>query len=287
MERNSWSNKEHNFYKYKIGKRVVGRNSVMKLETLVSAVKQDVAALAEKMNLQSEAIIINQCEENNYQEYEFQGHKIRGYSFAEKGVGLSRNNALLRATSEIVLFSDEDIVYHDGYAKKIIKAFEERPQADMLLFNMKVEEDRATYYIDKEHRVHFYNSGRYPTYSFAIRREKLHKANITFSLLFGGGAKYSNGEDSLFLLECLKKGLKVYAVPIEIGKEVPRPSTWFHGYTEKFFFDRGVLYFHLYGALRHVMAIRFLLAHGKVMCQEIPRKKAYQLMCDGMKEAKN
>ena len=103
--------------------------------------------------------------------------------------------------------------------------------------------------------------------------------------MFGGGAKYSNGEDSLFLLECLKKGFRVYALPIEIGKEVPRPSTWFNGYTEKFFFDRGVLYYYLYGKLRHLMAIRFLLAHKGVMCQEIPVKKAFELMCAGMKEA--
>lgn len=258
---------------------------MMKLETLVSAVKQDVAGLASKMNLQSDAVIINQCEENSYLEYEHKGNKIRAYSFAEKGVGLSRNNALLRAKADIVLFSDEDIVYHDGYAQKIIQAFEYYPKADMLLFNMDVEADRATYHISKEHRVRFYNSGRYPTYSFAIRREKLHKANITFSLLFGGGAKYSNGEDSLFLLECLKKGMKVYALPVEIGKEVPRPSTWFNGYTEKFFFDRGVLYYYLYGSLRHLMAIRFLLAHRNVMCREISVKKAFELMCAGMKEA--
>ena len=214
---------------------------MMKLETLVSTVKQDVAGLASKMNLQSDAVIINQCEENAYLEYEYAGNRIRAYSFAEKGVGLSRNNALLRAKAEVVLFSDEDIVYHEDYAKKILQAFEENPGADMLLFNMEVEADRATYHIAKKHRVHFYNSGRYPTYSFAVRREKLHKANITFSLLFGGGAKYSNGEDSLFLMECLKKGMKVYALPIEIGKEIPRPSTWFHGYTEKFFFDRGLI----------------------------------------------
>ncbi|MBR5597806.1 MAG: glycosyltransferase [Lachnospiraceae bacterium] len=257
----------------------------MTLETLVSAVKEDVAALANKMNLQSDAVIINQCEENSYLEYEYGGYKIRGYSFAEKGVGLSRNNALLRAKADIVLFSDEDIVYHEGYGKAVLEAFEQHPEADMILFNMDVEAERATYHIEKEHRVRFYNSGRYPTYSFAIRREKLHKANITFSLLFGGGAKYSNGEDSLFLLECLKKGFRVIALPIEIGKEVPRPSTWFHGYTEKFFFDRGVLYYHLYGKLKKLMALRFLLAHKQVMCQEIPVKKAYVLMCQGMKEA--
>ncbi len=257
----------------------------MTLETLVSGVKEDVSGLAKKMNLQSDAIIINQCEENSYLEYEYKGNTIRAYSFCERGVGLSRNNALMRAKADIILFADEDIVYHDGYDKKILDAFAKRADADVLLFNMDVEEERATYHIEKESRVHFYNSGRYPTYSFAMRREKVHKANITFSLLFGGGAKYSNGEDSLFLLECLKKGLKVYALPVEIGREVPRPSTWFHGYTDKFFFDRGVLYYYLYGNLRWLMAMRFLLAHKKKMCQEISVKKAYALMCDGMREA--
>lgn len=259
---------------------------VKTLEMLVSALKQEVGTLAEKMNLQSDAVIINQGEENSYQEYRHRGCRIRAYSFAERGVGLSRNNALLRAEGDIVLFSDEDIVYEEGYAQKVLEAFRSRPKADMLLFNMEVEADRATYHIEKEHRVRFYNSGRYPTYSFGARREKLHKAGVTFSLLFGGGAPYSNGEDSLFLLDCLKKGLRIYAVPIKLGKEEPRPSTWFSGYTEKFFFDRGVLYYFLYGPLKHIMALRFLLAHGKTMCQDIPFRKAYRLMCAGMKEGK-
>lgn len=256
----------------------------MKLQTLVSAVGQKPELLAEKMNLQTEAVIINQCDKNEYLEYFHKGKKIQVYSFAERGVGLSRNNALLRATEDLILFSDEDIVYEKDYEEKIIRAFKEHPKADMLLFNVKVEESRATYHIEKEHRVRFYNSGRYPTYSFAIRREKIHKANITFSLLFGGGAKYSNGEDSLFLMECLKKGLRVYALPVTIGEEISRPSTWFFGYTEKFFFDRGVLYYFLYGKLRHLMAIRFLLVHGKKMCNTISKKQAFALMLQGMKE---
>ena len=112
----------------------------------------------------------------------------------------------------------------------------------MVLFNIRVGESRATYYTEKFHRVHIWNAGRYPTYSFAVRRERLQAANITFSLLFGGGAKYSNGEDSLFLKDCLSYGFKVYATPVELGAETERESTWFHGYHEKFFTDRGVLY---------------------------------------------
>lgn len=259
-----------------------GRGSV-KLQVLVSTVDEDMGTLAERMNLESDAIIINQTDHFGYEEYKHKNKRIQCFAFSERGVGLSRNNALMRAEGDIVLFSDEDIVYDQGYEKKVLTAFEEHPEADFLLFNMRVGEVRATYHIKKFHRVHIWNAGRYPTYSFAVRREKLHAANVMFSLLFGGGAKYSNGEDSLFLKDCLEYGLKVYAIPVELGCERERESTWFQGYTDKFFIDRGVLYHFLYGALAYLMAVRFIAVHGKVMCAEIPKKNALALMKKGIK----
>jgi glycosyltransferase involved in cell wall biosynthesis len=258
----------------------------MKLQVLVSAVNEDVATLAERMNIESDAIIINQTDHVGYLEYMNNGRPIQCYEFNEKGVGLSRNNALMRATGDIVLFSDEDIVYEKGYEKRVLDAFEEHPEADFLLFNFKVGESRATYYTKKFHKIHIWNAGRYPTYSFAIRRDKLIASHITFSLLFGGGARYSNGEDSLFLKDCLKYGFRTYAVPIELGEEKERESTWFKGYTDKFFIDRGVLYHFLYGWLAYPMAIRFIKAKRKIMCNEIPEKNALALMKKGIESVR-
>ncbi len=201
----------------------------MKLEILVSAVNEDVDTLAERMNLQADAIIVNQCGENTYREYTYQEHRIRCYSFAERGVGLSRNNCLMRAQGDICLFADEDIIYRPGAVRAIEAEFEKNPDADMILFNMDVPEDRATYHIDGYGRVRWYNCGRYPTYSFSARTEKLREANIAFSLLFGGGARYSNGEDSLFLAECIRKGLKVFKAPVTSEKKMAGPP---HGFTD-------------------------------------------------------
>lgn len=258
----------------------------MKLQTLVSAVGEDVETLAERMNLESDAIIINQTDREGFSEYRYRNKRIQCYSFTERGVGLSRNNALMRADGDIVLFSDEDIVYDEGYEKRVLDAFENNPQADFLLFNMRVSKARETYYNKSKHRVHIWNAGRYPTYSFAVRREKLHASRITFPLWFGGGARYSNGEDSLFLADCLRYGFRVYAVPVEIGEERERESTWFKGYTDKFFIDRGALYHFLYGALAYPMAVRFIAAHGGQMCQEIPKKNALALMKRGINSVK-
>ena len=256
----------------------------MKVEVLVAAVEQEPGQLVKDMKLDSDAIIINQCDQISYEEREENGHRLRFYGMAERGVGLSRNSALMRAEGEICLFSDQDIVYEDGYEEKIVEEFEKKPKADMLLFNIEVEAERRTYHNEGTKRVHWYNCGRYGAVSFAVRREALLSSGVTFSLLFGGGARYSNGEDSLFLLDFLKKGYRVYTSPVRIGWERPSESTWFSGYHEKFFFDRGVLYHALYGRFAGLMALRYLYAHKDILCTQLTLSQALLQMKSGIRE---
>lgn len=258
----------------------------MTLQLLISAMHADPTILFDKMHISSDAIIINQCDTYSYDEYEYAGKKIRFFSMQERGVGLSRNNALLRADHTISLFSDDDISYDSDYEEKVLAAFVAHPEADMLLFNFSVDKERQTYFTQSFHRVFGYNSGRYPTYSFAIRTAKMHAYGISFSLLFGGGAKYSNGEDSLFLSDCLKNGLRVYAIPICLGTEDSTTSTWFQGYTKKFFKDRGVLYHFLYGKWANLFALRFLIKHKSFLCQEITMNHAKKYIREGIQLGK-
>lgn len=82
------------------------------------------------------------------------------------------------------------------------------------------------------------------------------------------------------------KGYKVYTAPVTIGREEAGDSTWFHGYNEKFFHDRGVLYHYLYGRLAGPLALRFLYAHKETLCSEVTIKQAKQWMRDGIREAR-
>lgn len=262
----------------------------MKVQVLVSAVNQDVKLLSEKMNIETDAVIVNQCDKYDYQEFsvkkggdsEAESGRIQCFSMKERGVGLSRNTALLHADTDICLFSDEDIVLAEGFPDVIRDTFAKYPDADIILFNVKVAPARRTYWNEQVKRIRWYNYGRYPAYSISGKLDALRRANVYFSLLFGGGARYSNGEDSLFLRDCLRAGLRIYAVPVCIGEEIERESTWFHGYTEKFFTDRGVLYHYLYGKLAKLFAFRFLFKNKKEMCAEIPFQKAYRLMKEGI-----
>ena len=263
----------------------------MTFELLVSCVQKDARELIAHMNISSDAVIVSQLEDKESEEIlvlESKGHsisnKIKYYKLTSKGVGLNRNTCLEKSTADIVLFSDEDILYLTPYEARVLQEFEDHPEADIILFNNYVCEERRTYWNSDYKRVRWYNCGRYPAYAIAARADKLKAAGVKYSHLFGGGAKYSNGEDSLFLMDCLKAGLRLMATPTVLGEEIPRPSTWFNGYNDKFFYDRGVLYRCLYGKMAKIFGLRWLLKMKPKFSGEYSYDNARKQLFKGIKD---
>jgi glycosyltransferase involved in cell wall biosynthesis len=264
-----------------------------RLQILISAVNKDPKELIGSMNLDCDAVIVNQLIGDPGEKAKkdadqdcvqlFDDYEARVITRREKGVGLSRNTALEASDHELIQFGDDDIVYDEGYADKIIAEFDAHPEADMLLFNVKAQPGRETYWNEDFAKVNWRNYGRYPAYAICARRDKLIGSGVKYSLLFGGGAPYMNGEDSLFLHDCLKAGLNIYRTTVAIGKEKQGQSTWFNGYTDKFFFDRGVLYHFLYGKMAKLLGLRYLFKNRKEMCSEKGLLKCFMLLVDGVK----
>lgn len=223
-----------------------------RVEVLVAAVQQDGEILYKDMRLNTDAVIAIQGENYKYEEKTINGKQVKIIETSDRGVGKNRNISLLNAGSEFLLFSDEDIVYHDDYEKKIVESFERHPDADILLFCLNFPDrpkNEKKVDIKKERRAFVFNTMRFGTPNCAIRRESLLKANLWFSLLYGGGAPYASGEDSLFFREALKKKLKIYTVPCVIADMKQKESSWFHGYNDKYFRDKGVLAANLFPVL--------------------------------------
>lgn len=216
----------------------------------MAAMGQQDFSLCEKMNLQTGALIINQCVSDLpiLQQRQLNNAVVRMYTLPERGVGRSRNQAILHGEGDIFLFADEDVVYLDGYEEIILSAFERYRDADMILFEVEsLNPDRPLGRIKKEKRVHAWEATSYGACRIAVRRDSLLKANVWFSLLFGGGAQYMSGEDSLFLQDIFRSGLHVYTVPRKIADITQETSTWFEGYSERYFTDKGALYAAMYG----------------------------------------
>lgn len=235
----------------------------MKVEVLVATVNcTDIKKLIKKMNIQTDAIIANQCDHIGYEEIKYNNSSIKVYSFPERGVGLNRNNALMRASGDIVLFADDDEALVDKYEKKIINEFKTNKKADMLVFGVdSVGGTRNACHIKKSTRVHKYNSLKYGAVRFALKLDAIRKNNICFSLLFGGGARYGSGEDSIFIYDCLNNKMKVYTSPVIIGTVDFSDSSWFNGYNEKYYFDKGALFYSLHKKFALLFSLIYLLRH--------------------------
>ena len=234
----------------------------MKLQVLLSTMNQKDKKIIEKMGINTDAIIINQCNKNEVEIIDDNEKHILFMSFKERGVGLSRNTALQRATADICIFADDDVIYKEDYENIILQQFKENPRADVLIFNIEsTNKERPEYEIKKKKRVNIFTCLKYGTSRIAIRLDKVRIANINFSLLWGGGAKYSQGEDTLFLRDCIKNKLKVYTVPISIGTVSHETSTWFKGYNEKYLKDRGAFYKAFCPKLRYLFCIQYVIRH--------------------------
>lgn len=194
-------------------------------------------SLLEKMNIQSDAIVCNQCERFSIDEFSWQGHSIRWFCFKERGVGLNRNNALMRATADFVIFCDDDMVFTDGYPDLLRQGFGANPRADILIFNLEGRRPEM-----KAHRVGRFGFLRYGAARIAAKTASLKRQGLLFHLCFGGGTEHAHGEDSIFLSDCLKKKLHIHTLPVFLARLTnDRPSTWRKAFSDKFFVDQGAM----------------------------------------------
>lgn len=235
----------------------------MKIQVLVAAMHQTDHSLLSKMNIRSDAIVANQCDRNEVERFMWNGHQIQYLSFAERGVGLNRNNALMRAEGDICLFADDDMRYCDDYVETVTQAFERHPDADVLIFNLR-EDTPSRYIIQKTGRVNYFNYLRYGTARVAVKLSSVRENAIYFNQCFGGGTDRCHGEDNLFLTACLDKKLKVYAIPEYIAwLTEERESTWNCGYSGKYLSDQGALYRAISPRWHTLLCLQDALRHQK------------------------
>jgi len=225
------------------------------LQVLLVTMNRKDFSVTETANISCSAVIANQADR---EAIETNG-SWKMITTRTRGVGLNRNIALLAADAEIVLFADDDLVYNHDMPEKVIAAFRENPDADVILFGLQMAKEGKVYETrrPKNRRVRVWQAMRFGTCRIAARRSALLQYGIMFNQNFGGGCPFSAGEDSLFLKACFDKGLKVYSNEYILGVCAKDSSTWFAGYDQKYFYDKGVLMRYLFPRIPRLMALYF------------------------------
>lgn len=260
----------------------------MRLEILLATMNQTDDSVLDTMKVQSDIIVCNQnSEQTAYRNYQKGNYQVRWYDFQEKGVGLNRNNALLRSDADICLLADDDVVFDERYQQIILDAFEKNPKADLIAFNIASADGVKRYNGSKIQKINLHNCGRYGAVRIAFRRMSVIKNAIAFNQLFGGGCMFTAGEDTMFIRDCLRCGLRMIAVPDCILQLTDsRPSTWFEGYNQKFFEDFGSSYYCHYGRLAEIVTLVQLLRRRKKWLKEYSLMKAWRLALNGIRKYK-
>lgn len=254
-----------------------------KLQVLVATMQQNDFSKVEEMNINSDVVYANQADTFSYDEKEYEFRKAKMITTNTRGVGVNRNIGLLYAENDYLLFSDDDLTYLDGYEDVVLKAFEELPYADGIIFNIETEgmdfDRRANKTIK---RVRWYNCLNYGAVRLAVKFVSVKRENIMFNTNFGGGTSFSSGEDTLFICDMLKKGLKIYTYPSTIAVVDQTDSTWFNGYNEKYYYDKGVLFSAVSKKFAKLLCLQDLIRHRNYKEQGYSFFEAYKFMKNGI-----
>ena len=234
---------------------------MMKLFTLVTSMHQTDMSLYTTMNIQTDAIIANQTDNDILSISKINGKQVQLISTSTRGLSRNRNIGLCHIPQDcdIVLFSDDDLVFNDGYEKMILSEFVKHPKADAIKFNIhdlsktrKISMARITKF-EKATRRNMSSSG---VCGLAIKLSVLRVYNLFFYENFGAGTDNYCGEDTIFLQNLINKGVHLYRSPVDIAGIDQTESSWFKGYDEKYFTVTGKVFATIYPRLCHLLALR-------------------------------
>lgn len=223
----------------------------------MSCMHQQDASLVEASHLTGEVVIINQCDWEDYREYPSACGRVRMYSTQQRGLTKSRNMAIHKARADICLVCDDDEVFVPDYEETILEAYESLPQADVIIFKMV---NRTASFPDTVQRLRFPKTMKVSSWQISFRRERLLSAGVQFDELLGAGTGNGAEEELKFLLDCERAGLMIYYVPAEIASVAQEASTWFRGFDETFFENRGATTRYILGSgLASLYAVYYIL----------------------------
>ena len=182
----------------------------MTLELLVSCMHQKDDSLLRKSCITSDAVVINQCDQDQYHEYLTEHGTARVLSTTQRGLTKSRNMAIRNARADVCLLCDDDEVFVPNYEQKVLSAYENLPQADVIIFKMV---NRPPSFPDRIQELKFPKTMKVSSWQISFRRQRLLDSGVRFDELLGAGTGNGAEEELKFLLDCEKAGLKMYTFP--------------------------------------------------------------------------
>lgn len=215
----------------------------MTFNVLISCMHQKDCGIIERSNVQSDVVVVNQCDKDSVEEFVFinkNGRKCRAKFICtkERGLSKSRNMAIRNAWGDICLICDDDEILSDDCEHIILKSYEENPTVGLIAFSLMRNDIKKTY-PTKITKLGFKQILSTSSHQISFSRKMIGEKGTWFDEKMGSGTGNGGGEENKFMFDLKKKGVKSLYIPEVIATINPSPSQWFSGYDEKFFENQG------------------------------------------------
>ena len=180
------------------------------------------------------------------------------------------------------LLSDDDEIFIDDLENVVAKAYAEISDADVIVFGA----DYKSHICNKPSKLKKLQLLKVSSVQISFKLSSI-KNKLYFDEKLGAGTGNGAGEETKFLWDCYSKGLKIYYYPVKILSLREKQSTWFNGYDENYFYNRGKVTRYIMGRFYSTLyAYYYAFSHRKLYNKQISIFKALKYMIKGIKEGK-
>lgn len=255
----------------------------MNVEILVSCMYENGIQLLERLNIEKDVVVINQCDATN-EEIKLYPGNVKIIDTPTRGLSVSRNLAIKNSTADICMLSDDDEVFVDNAHQIIAESYKTYSNADVIIFKI---ENVNKLIINKPKKLNYFELLKVGSWMISFKREAIIRNNIEFDTLMGSGTGNGGGEENKFLIECYKKNLQIYYVPVVVASLNPSDSKWFKGFDKDYFYTRGASTRYLLGLpLSVVYAVYYILKKRNKYINTISSRNAMSWILKGIVDNK-
>lgn len=247
---------------------------------------ENVKGLVKEMNLENlETIVVNQSRQGRVTSQLLEDGKTKILYSDRLGLSASRNDALnLAPYTAICQIADDDMVFVEDYEKLVDQAYQEFPDADMIVFYVDQERSELSKKPLKKGKMNHITAMKTSSVQISFKKSSLVDRGITFDERFGIGAPYTFGEENILLFDALRKGLKIYSYPEKIATLRDRESHWDRTPTPSLCQNRGAVFKRMSPKWYWLLIIQFAIRKRQMMRPEISILANLKYMFQGARE---
>lgn len=261
---------------------IQGAEKLAKTEILLSCMfLSDSKEMIKRSHITSDTVIINQCDEENYKEENICNALLRTFSVTDRGLTKSRNLAISKSQADICIICDDDEIFNEGYEKAVSSAYDALPDADIIIFDMV---DRPLKWGNSIKRLDYIDLMSVSSWQITFRREKLLASGVLFDENMGAGSGNGAEEEFRFLTQCRKAKLRIYHYPFRLASVAQTQSTWFKGFDEEFFVNRGNTTRYIMGLPLSVLYAAYYAFAKRKQLSGMSMLRAFSYTVKGIKE---